>query len=235
MICMNKNLITEVNESLRNLLKLDSLPAIGDPFLCETITDQFLSTANEIMQPDPRIVAIGGGPGAGKSYFYELLKAKGRVPKESVMSDPDLIMQAIPQYQQAITHHPVKAFEHWELPARQLTNDILLKALMARYHIVYMRSFALPDSLEFIHQAKMLGYKVDIHLLICDVTIAMSRSQEREKMTKRHLPKETLVQRHAAVSRLLSDIKDAADNFYFYENNHNGLDPVLIESSVLVD
>ncbi len=223
---MNHNLTQEMIEHLRSLLSLDSLPEVEDQFLREKITDQFLMTANEKKQAEPKLFAIGGGPGSGKSFLYEHLKIKGQLPIDAVLHDPDLVMQAIPQYREDAHINPVKAFECWELPARQLANEILLKAFIARYNIIYIRSFATSDSLQFVRYTKMLGYKIDTHILTCDQEVAISRAQEREKITKRHLPIEILMQRHEAVSKLLPEIKDVSDRCFFYENN-NALEPIL--------
>jgi predicted ABC-type ATPase len=222
---------TEMIEHLTSLLMMESLPKIEDPLIRKKLTDQFLLTARYKKQAVPHLFAIGGGSGSGKSFFYENMKAKGLLPVDSVIHDPDLVMQSIPQYQEDANINSVKAFERWELPALQLANEILLKALIAKYNIIYMRSFALSDSLKFTRYAKTAGYKIDIHILTCNHDIAISRVQERDRVSKRHLPIETVVQRHEAVSRLLPDIKNVSDNYFIYENNYDGLEPILKEFS----
>lgn len=218
-------------EHLIKLLRVKSLPKIKDQLIRKKLTDQFLLSAKYKKQAVPHLFAIGGGSGSGKSFFYESMKEKGLLPVDSVIHDPDLVMQSIPQYQEEANINPVKAFERWELPALQLANEILLNALISRYNIIYMRSFALPDSLTFIRYAKTVGYKIDIHILTCKHDIAISRVQERERVFKRHLPIETVIQRHEAVSRLLPDIKEVSDNYFIYENNYDGLEPMLKEFS----
>ncbi|HEV2614817.1 MAG TPA: zeta toxin family protein [Gammaproteobacteria bacterium] len=173
----------------------------------------------------PQLICIAGGPGSGKSYFYESLKSRGEIPTDAVIHDPDLIMEAMPEYQKDAKHDPAKAFERWELPARQRANEILIEALNARYTIVYIRSFALPDSLEFIQHAKQLGYEITMNILFCDLHTAIRRVKNRE----RYLSIETLVQRHEAVEVILPELMRIADKYYFYENNIDNSEPVLIE------
>ena len=218
-------------DSLVTILGIDSLPNSIDPVIRTQLIDQFLLTADYKKQDIPHFCAIGGGSGSGKSYFYDTMKAKGLLPLNSVLYDPDLVMLLIPQYQEEALQDPAQAFKRWELPSRQLANELLLHALIARHNITYLRSFALPDSLTVTRYAKSMGYTVDIHLLRCTQEIAISRVQKREQVTKRHIPIETVIQRHEAVTQLLPDIKEVADNYFIYENNTDGFEPILKECS----
>ncbi|KTD60900.1 Zeta toxin [Legionella santicrucis] len=176
-----------------------------------------------------KIVAIGGGPASGKSYFYELLKRSNRLPEEYILHDPDLVMQSLPEYEIDSQNDLASAFARWEKPALQLANILLRNALLARNNIVYLRTLALPDSLAFLREARSLGYEIETHLLICDKELAISRAIEREQIINRHLSIETLLERHEAVNTLLNDIKNASNQFYLYENNINGAEPILLE------
>lgn len=216
---------------LRKLLEVDSLPKIADEQLVSNITLKFLLGAQGRKQSHPQLIGFGGGPGAGKSFLYEDMKTKSQLPIDAVIHDPDLVMQSIPQYIEEAMRDPVEAFKKWELPARQLANDILMKALLAGYNIIYMRTFALADSLNFVHAAKNLGYKFDIHLVTCELEVALTRAKERESKTKRHIPSETLAQRHQAVLSLIPDIVRIADNYFIYENNDDRHFPVLKDAS----
>ena len=111
--------------------------------------------------------------------------------------------------------------------ARQLANETLDNALLNKQHIVYVRSLALSDSLLFIKRVKLAGYCIDVHLLLCDIKVAISRVQTRELQIKRHLPTKTIKERHEMVYSLLPEIKNSADRFFTYENNINGLEPTL--------
>ncbi len=214
---------------LRNILMIDTLPKIEDQYIKKKIIDQFYTDINKKKQEIPKLLAIGGGPASGKSLFYESLKEKGQLPLNSIIHDPDLIMQSIPQYQMEANINPENAFKNWELVALQLANEILFKAIIAKYNIVYMRTFALPDSLSFVQYAKSVGYNINIHILSCNHNIAISRALEREKTNKRHIPVEKLLQRHENVSKLLPDIIEISDNYFFYENNKNGQEPILVK------
>jgi predicted ABC-type ATPase len=221
----------EKTKWLRKLLEIDSLPKIADEQLISTITMQFLLGAQGRKQKPPKLIGFAGGPGSGKSFLYEEMKAKGQLPVDAVIHDPDLVMEAIPQYMEEALRDPMEAFKKWELPARQLANDILMKALLAGYNIIYIRTFALSDSLNFVRAAKTLGYQFELHLVTCDLEVALSRAKEREKQTKRHIPPEILAQRHQAVLNLIPNIIMAADRYFIYENNVNKHLPFLKETS----
>lgn len=228
---INANFTQKTIEHLRKVLDLDALPKVKDPVIRKEVADHFLLPAQAKQQKHPEILGIGGGPGSGKDFYYERLKATGRIPAHSVIHDPDSVMQCLPQYQNMARINPVMAFRQWELPARQLANEILYMAIIARYHIIYLRSFALSDSLEFMRCAKNLGYRINIHMLTCDHDVALVRSQKREKTANRHFPPEKLIQRHKAVSRGLPEIECVADHYFLYENSHDGSDPVLLYKS----
>jgi len=108
-------------------------------------------------QSFPRFIGIGGGPASGKSFLAEMLQANRSLPADAVIHDPDLVMQAIPQYVAESKIDPISAFKKWELPARYLSHIILLEALKAGYNIIYIRTFALPDSLRLVNIAKKNG------------------------------------------------------------------------------
>ena len=219
----------ETINGLRKSLEIDSLPRITNTQLVSDITMHFLSAAQGRKQSSPQLIGFGGGPGAGKSFLYEKMKTKGQLPKNAVLHDPDLVMQSIPQYREDAMSDPVSAFKNWELPARQLAHEILLKALVAGYHIIYIRTFTLPDSLRFAYAVKTFGYTFDMHLVTCDLDVAQTRARERENKTKRHIPPEAVTQRHQAFLRLMPDIIRIADRYFIYENNEHEYVPTLEE------
>lgn len=212
---------------LRKLLAIDSLPKIADEQLVTNISRQFLFAAQGRKQNLPQLIAFAGGPGAGKFFLYEQMKNKGQLPRDAVIHDPDLVMQSIPQYLEEAISDPVAAFEKWELPARQLANDILMKALFAGYNIIYLRTFALADSLNFVQAAKIFGYQFELHLLTCNLDVALARAKKRERQTKRHIPPKILEQRHQEVLNLIADLIKIADSYFIYENSWDRHVPLL--------
>src|SRR5581483_11037373 len=85
-------------QHLRNLLNLDQLSRIEDAALRSKVIRQFLPSGKE-NTGTPVLIAIGGGPGAGKSYFYDLLHTQGKLPSYAALHDPDLVMLSLPGYQ----------------------------------------------------------------------------------------------------------------------------------------
>jgi predicted ABC-type ATPase len=108
---------------------------------------------------------------------------------------------------------------------------VLFVRIPAEPHIIYMRTFALSDSLNFVRAAIQFGYKFDVNIMTCDINIALDRAKEREKTTKRHVP-ETLIQRHNAVLKLIPDIISIADKYFIYENSNDGSFSTLKNSSI---
>lgn len=223
----NQLAATQRVQKLRDLLELDTAENMLDEKTMLTIKKRFLFSSHGKKQEYPVIVGIGGGPGAGKSFLYERMKQEGRLPKHSIVHDPDLVMEAIPQYREDALRNPAEAFKKWELVARQLSNSILLDAMQCRYNIIYVRSFALSDSLNFVRIAKTAGYQFEAHIITCDLNVALTRAKIREGKTQRHIPPETLIQRHEAVLALLPDIAGLSNRFFKYENNSNNTLPTL--------
>jgi len=108
----------------------------------------------------PVIYVIAGGPGAGKNTLFEMLSRKGLIPVNAFISEPDEIMEMLPDYAVMKEVDPVAAFAKWQIPARELTNEMTEKARSNRMDIVYIRTLALADSTSFLKNIKQDGYKI---------------------------------------------------------------------------
>ncbi len=205
---------------LGTILQISQLPSLASD-VQSVLRGQF-----PMPRPDPsaspQLIAIGGGPGAGKSYFYEHLKAQTSLPKTHVLHDPDVIMQAIPEYQRDYRVDPIQAFQQWELPARHMSHTLLLDAVMQGQTIVYLRSLALADSLLLLKYLKNIGYEIIIHLLTCTMSTALRRIDERQASIHRHLPQDLIVQRHNAVMAHIPSLQSIADRYCQYDNSEDG-------------
>lgn len=210
-----------VRTELDTILQISQLPGLASD-LQVTLRGQFPMPCPD-PSASPQLIAIGGGPGVGKSYFYEYLKAQTSFPKTHVLHDPDLIMQAIPDYQRDYCVDPIQAFQQWELPARHMSHTLLLDAVMQRQTIVYLRSLALTDSLLLLNYLKNIGYEIIIHLLTCAMPTALRRIGERQASIHRHLPNELIVQRHNAVMAHIPSLQRIADRYCQYDNSEDGV------------
>ena len=176
----------------------------------------------------PQLIAIGGGPGAGKSFFYEYLNQYAQLPDGYILHDPDALLQSIPEYHEDYNQDPIGAFQRWELLARRMSHELLLEALVNGHSVVYVRTLAYADSLDLIDYCKrVLGYKVTIHLLTCPVDLAIQRAIARQDALNRHLSSELIIQRHKTVTAHLPRLRKMADHYFQYDNSLNDRLPEL--------
>lgn len=169
----------------------------------------------------PRCIVIAGGPGAGKSSFYRARKSMVLHNRDALHHSPDDIMLALSGYQADIesgTDRSLEqAFDTWELPARLLSESILECALEHKIDVVYDRSCALPSALEFMAKVKALGYELVIHGLHCDWVVAKERALHRQALEGRHIPIETLKDRHQSILQLWPQYFKISDQAFLYD------------------
>src|SRR4051794_8709303 len=99
----------------------------------------------------PTIYAVAGPPASGKTTFVANGLDKGIFPKKALWHDCDAVMVQMPEYQEdRKLLGSVKAFQKWELPARELAERALFEAVLQGRDIIYDRSCALIESYEFL-------------------------------------------------------------------------------------
>jgi predicted ABC-type ATPase len=169
----------------------------------------------------PTIYAIAGGPAAGKtSYIAKALQA-GTLPAAAFIHDCDAVMVSLAGYQQQLDlEDPIRAFNTWELPARQLAEEHLQQQVAAKQDIIYDRTCALPSSFSFLKNlVNNHGYRLIIQVLHVDPEIAYKRALSREAETMRHVPKDIISERFEMVSRLWFDYLSLATEAYLLDNS----------------
>lgn len=215
-----------IREELSAILQIQSLPQL--PLHLQTRLQSEYPLPLTPPSSEPQLIVIGGGPGAGKSFFYEHLKKYAELPEEHLLHDPDGLLQSIPDYHEEYKQDPIQAFQRWELLVRRISHEFLLEALLNGYSVVYVRTLAYTDSLELIDYCKrVLCYTVTIHLLTCPVDLAVQRAIARQDTLKRHLSSELIIQRHQTVAAHLSRLQKMADHYFQYDNSVNDRLPQL--------
>ncbi len=153
----------------------------------------------------PRIFAVAGIPGAGKTTFIQKQILAGVFPQDAFIHDCDAVMLNLAGYQEDLQRNgPEFAFSKWELPARRLAEEALVQAVEHRQDIIYDRSCALTSCLTFIESlVKESGYELFFYFLEIDVQRAVQRTQAREQETGRHIPLSIIEDRAKTLEQLL--------------------------------
>lgn len=173
------------------------------------------------LQADPIIYAIAGAPASGKTTFIQEKIKQKFFAKDIFIHDCDAVMTSLEGYQSDLKLlGPAQAFANWELPARQIAESELMRAVEAKKTIIYDRSCALPTSYTFLKDlVENQGYTLIMHVLYVTQKEAIDRAIEREQKTRRHIPEELLVARMSGIKTLWPDYLKLAKNCYLYDSN----------------
>lgn len=130
-------------------------------------------------------------------------------------------MCALPGYQSDLKKYgPAKAYNNWELIARESAEAQLSHAIEAKKDILYDRSCALLSSYVFLENiVKKQGYKLIMHALHIDINHALARAKSRESKIGRHMPPMLLQERLEMFSALWPYYIALSENAYLYNNN----------------
>ena len=180
----------------------------------------------------PHLYIIAGANGAGKSTLRNMLFAQNMLPITALHHDPDNVMTALSGYikdtQDADHAHMLaEAFDKWELPARQLSEEILNHAIAEKTDIIYERSCGVSGSLDFISEMKEKhGYEVIFYMVFTPLRIAAKRAQQRMHKEGRFTPENIIQERAQALYNQLDDFLNLSDKAHLY--NNAGLAPQLV-------
>jgi probable phosphoglycerate mutase len=134
----------------------------------------------------------------------------------------DYIMKQIPDYQQDLyLLGTVQAFKKWEIPARIIGYEILYRAIMSKFDITLEHSGVHLAHLQLIKTLKEIGYDTNVYFITCPLSLALSRTEMREKQTQRHTPAEMVKQRFVLADIYLEKYKTIADHTYLYDTSSN--------------
>ena len=131
--------------------------------------------ARSSAQDQPRVVLVGGQPGAGKSAGGELVRDELRAQGGFIHVDADRMRERIP----IGTARPPSS--ETQADAGRLANALRLMAIEARRHIVEEGTFRSPQSVQrFVDRLQEQGYKVEL------VVVATSREESLLGIYQRH-------------------------------------------------
>ena len=131
--------------------------------------------ARSSAQDQPRVVLVGGQPGAGKSAGGELVRDELRAQGGFIHVDADRMRERIP----IGTARPPSS--ETQADAGRLANALRLMAIEARRHIVEVGTFRSPQSVQrFVDRLQEQGYKVEL------VVVATSREESLLGIYQRH-------------------------------------------------
>jgi predicted ABC-type ATPase len=183
------------------------------------------------LRADPTIFAVAGSPAAGKtSFIQKKIKEETFFPKDVFIHDCDAVMDSLEDYQSDLrTLGPMKAFQNWELPAREKAESLLMEAVKERKDIIYDRSCALPSSYFFLQDlVENHGYTLIMHVLYVTKENALFRAEEREKETGRHIPESVLLERMVGIATLWPSYLKLAKLCYLYDSNDRSLNLIAM-------
>ena len=131
--------------------------------------------ARSSAQDQPRVVLVGGQPGAGKRAGGELVRDELKAQGGFVHVDADRMRERIP----IGTARPPSS--ETQADAGRLANALRLMAIEARRHIVEEGTFGSPQSVQrFVDRLQEQGYKVEL------VVVATSREESLLGIYQRH-------------------------------------------------
>lgn len=193
------------------------------------IEELYLASAYPVREREPRIVAAAGNIAAGKTSILRFLSANGELQgSQAVRHDPDAVMAELEGYRTDTLVNPLSAFRRWEVPARRLAENILIRAIERRCDIVYDRTCAFPETVALLKRLReACGYRITMYFVWASLDECIRRSKLRARVSRRHVPEEIIVQRAEALRSLLPQYAGVAHEFIVYEN-HDGSGPRLV-------
>lgn len=162
---------------------------------------------------DKTVYVMAGIPGSGKSTFVNRMIGEGKFPARAFILNPDLVMEAMKEYQEAVEVHGYEqAFARWELPARELAYELLGKAVQLGLAIIIDMGMARPEGYGLLNDLKSKhGYYLKMYWLELPAALALERIRQR----KRHTPESMVYEREAALKSLQPKYQALVDEFYF--------------------
>jgi predicted kinase len=168
----------------------------------------------------PRLYAMAGIPGAGKSTFVAKARAEGLFPRAAFILNPDIVMEEIAEYRrdyEALGAAP--AFARWEMPARELAYALAREAAAQRFPIIKDMGMARAENWRMLSDFKTRhGYAVELHAIRCPLDLALAGCASRA----RYFPEAQVRAREAALERLLAEYAHVPERIFRYERTGQG-------------
>lgn len=189
---------------------------VMDPATARRLAAQFLPSSL-VSVKSPVIHAMAGIPGAGKSVYVDEAIARGDLPQNAFILDPDRIMMAMPEYVDDLTlMGAVTAFRHWEIPARLLAYELADQAAQKRFNIIQDMGSVRRENYDRLAQFKTRGYRLEMTYIYCPVDEALRRLQTR---STRHTAADMVRERASSLNMLLRPYTELVDQFTVLDNS----------------
>lgn len=131
------------------------------------------------VEATPKMLIVGGLPGAGKTYLLEkhLLPSK-RYDNYVRLYLPDY-REKHPQYAEMIKRGVLHAYEHTDAFVQEISKKIYTQAFTGKYNIIMECAFDRVDFVDFPMTATARGYQFETHIVACTQTFAHVSSIKR--------------------------------------------------------
>lgn len=159
------------------------------------------------MTDRPQLWMLVGGNGAGKTtFYYKFLQSHG-----IHFINADLIAKELaPDHPEAVSYE-----------AAQIAEQIRLDLLREGISFCFETVFSHPSKLEFVQQARAMGYEVImVFIHLDDVQLNVARITQRVTEGGHHVPEDKVVGR---LGRLVNNVKAAiphVDRLVVFDNSH---------------
>lgn len=162
-----------------------------------------MTTSNNTTKTAPTMILTAGLPAAGKSTY---LKSVGLDKHPTV--DPDAIKETHPDYD---PKNP-QALHVW---SKKLARKQHLSLLAEeKTFVVDGTGTNVEKYVQYINEARELGYNVELHYLVVDVQTSIERNAARE----RSVPTEIITEKAGVIEQTTAMIGSLCDAFHRVEN-----------------
>jgi predicted ABC-type ATPase len=171
-----------------------------------------------------------GIPGAGKTTFLNILEANWIGPDKPYLLGFDQVMQAMPEYQ--AEPDKIKAFDLFELPARQKGYQILEDLIADRKSLLFDNGGSAATHLNILSSAREKGFTIILVSIETPVEVAQRHIDQRSITEGRHTPMHYLEDRAQKIQALASDYRNITP--HFYEITNDGMNMSVFENACYI-
>jgi predicted ABC-type ATPase len=201
-----------------NLISDQSKLALENQFLSSCIPER----------GEPVICSMAGIPAAGKTTFVDISLKQGDFPNKAFLLNPDEVMERLPEYLEDIKIIGKEgAFEKWEMPSRELSFELLERALDSRFNIIKDMGCVRAENVELLGRLKKRGYQVKLFYIYCCPEEAIKRAKARS----RYVPESEIFSRFESINRLLPLLEELADEFVHIDNTDLSKPFIIMDKS----
>lgn len=178
--------------------------------------EQFLGNDQEPADP-PLLVTMVGIPAVGKTTFLSQQLKNNKLPAHHYYHNPDHVMEKLSGYQRDLLEVGSETAKNkWEIPARELADNILFpEALKRRLNIVMDMGLCREKIIHMVQSCRSAGYLIHMNIIYCDLEIALKRAQSRN----RHVASETITERAVFLADNIEKILTLSDTRTYFDNS----------------